>query len=333
LTTQSGDYPIIAAMGNLTASNYSFTFVDGTLTVTLVGSPGSAGISKIESLGTNVRLTLRAEANEWCSIIAADGNPGGGWRVMETVISAPQNYLFTDSDAISSITSRFYRVVTANEGVISTNPATYGVYIKPMMTGTWYRVSMPLDVDPSNRMDAGLGKQLANGLANGDRLYAMTSVGGWHSMKLNSQQWTTSGVPVAVEINPCQGYWVKRMSDGANSLAVYAGMTRTGTQTMVFRAKDWALVAWPFATPRRQDQGSPGWGFAACGAKKGTSGMTADQLTVGEGANAVTLILKPDGYWYRSGATTPAWDVTLRAGEAYYYYHNGTGFTWTVTQE
>jgi hypothetical protein len=152
---------------------------------------------------------------------------------------------------------------------------------------------------------------------------------------LNSRrQWITRGVPAAIEINPCQGYWIKRMSAGGNSLALYTGMARTNTQTLTFLAADWRLVGWPFVTPRKQDQGPlQGWGFAASGAKKSPSWMSADLLTVGEGAKAVTLFLNTDGYWYRPGTTTPAWDVALRAGEACYYYHSGTGFTWTVSQE
>ena len=109
---------------------------------------------------------------------------------------------------------------------------------------------------------------------------------------------------------------------------------RTNTQTMAFRGKDWHLVAWPFATPRTQAQGLvKGWGFAASGARKGPSWAAADQLIIGEGSAAVSLFLNTDGNWYRTGATTPAWDVTMRAGEACYYYHIGDGFTWTVSQE
>lgn len=339
-TSPLGHYPITVALGTLTSANYSFSaFVDGTFTVTVFESTGDPGISKIESHGSNVTLTVHTDSNDWCSVIAADGSPVAGWRVLDTVTSAPPNYVFMDSDSISSLSSRFYRVVIASAGVITTNLNTYAVYVKPMVTGSWSRLSMPLEVDPSNRLDSVLGEQLAHGLYgddnNGDRLYAMNAEGGWHTLRLNSShQWTSNGVPVALELNPCQGYWIKRMSGGVNATAIYTGMMRTNTQTMAFRGKDWHLVAWPFAAPRTQAQGSvPGWGFAASGAKKGSSGMTADQLTVGDGANTVTLFLNTDGYWYRSGATTPAWDVTLRAGEAYYYYHNGTGFNWTITQE
>ena len=339
LNSSPGNYAITAGIGSLTAANYSFISEAGTLTVTILGISGSPGISKIETQDGDVKLTMHMEANDWCSIIAADGGAVNGWRVLDTVTSAPPNYVFTDSDVITTVSSRFYRVVIANAGVSSTNLTTYGVYIKPMVTGSWYRASMPVEVDSSNRLDSGLGQQLAVGLYgddnNGDRLYAMSSEGGWHSLRLNSQrQWTINGVPAAVEINPCQGFWIKRMSGGVNDVAIYTGLMRTNTQTVAFRAKDWHLVAWPFATPRSQAQGSvPGWGFAANGAKKGPTWTTADQLIVGEGTNAVSLFLNTDGYWYRSGATAPAWDVTLRAGDACYYYHSGDGFTWTIAEE
>ena len=339
-TTLPGDYPITVTLGTLAAANYAFlTFIDGALTVAVFESAGAPGIAKIESEGSNVVLTMHVESNEWCSVIAADGAPVDNWKVLDTLTSAPPNYIFTDSDVVSTVSSRFYRVVIAHDGLVRTNLATYAVYVKPMVTGTWYRVSMPIEVDPANRMDSGLGEQLAHGLhgdnAAGDRLYAMNAAGGWDTLRLNgNRQWTTNGVPVALEINPCQGFWIKRMSGGVNDRAVYTGMTRTNVQSMVFRAKDWHLVAWPFATPRRQDQGTvPGWGFATSGARKGPSGMTADQLIVGDGTNAASLFLNTDGNWYRAGATTPAWDVALRPGEACYYYHSGSGFTWTATQE
>ncbi|MEI6166075.1 MAG: DUF2341 domain-containing protein [bacterium] len=339
-TTPPGDYPINVTIGTLAAANYAFlTLVDGLLTVAVFEPAGAPGIAKIESEGGNVVLTMHVDSNEWCSVIAADGAPVDNWKVLDTLTSAPPNYIFTDSDVVSTVSSRFYRVVIAHDGMVSTNLATYAVYVKPMVTGSWYRVSMPIEVDPANRMDSGLGEQLAHGLhgdnAAGDRLYAMNSAGGWDTLRLNSNhQWTTNGVPVALEINPCQGFWIKRMSGGVNTRAIYTGMTRTNAQSMVFRAKDWHLVAWPFATSRRQDQGAvPGWGFAASGARKGTSGMTADQLIVGEGATAASLFLNTDGNWYRAGATTPAWDVAMRPGEACYYYHSGSGFTWTATQE
>jgi hypothetical protein len=286
-----------------------------------------------------VMLTVHAQSNDWCSVIAADGSPANGWQVIDTVTSAPPNYLVTDSDVKSSLFSRFYRVVVCSAGTYLTNQATYAVYVIPMTTGKWCRVSMPVEVDPSNKMNAGLGEQLASGLHgdddNGDRLYALNSEGAWISLRLNSSRhWTTNGAPVDTAMNPCQGVWIKRQSGGVNSMAIYTGMTRTNDQSMVFRARDWHLIGWPFATPRRQDQGSvPGWGFAACGAKKGASWTAADQLIVGEGTNAASLFLGNDGYWHRSGVSTPAWDVTLRAGEACYYYHSGTGFTWTVSQE
>jgi hypothetical protein len=339
-TTPPGEYPINVSIGTLAAANYAFlTFVEGALTVGVFESPGAPGIARIESEGGDVVLTMHVGSNEWCSVIAADGDPADNWRVLDTVTSAPPNYVFTDSDVVSTVTSRFYRVVISYAGINTTNLATYAVYLKALTTSSWYRVSMPIEVDPANRMDSGLGEQLARGLqgddVSGDRLYAMDAEGGWQTLLLNSRrQWITRGVPAAIEINPCQGYWIKRMSAGGNSLALYTGMARTNTQTLTFLAADWRLVGWPFVTPRKQDQGPlQGWGFAASGAKKSPSWMSADLLTVGEGAKAVTLFLNTDGYWYRPGTTTPAWDVALRAGEACYYYHSGTGFTWTVSQE
>jgi hypothetical protein len=75
-----------------------------------------------------------------------------------------------------------------------------------------------------------------------------------------------------------------------------------------------------------------GWGFAAAGAKRGANFTVADQLYVGEGSAARFYYLNPTGRWCRVGTTTPATNLVFRAGEAYYYYHAGTGFVWTAKE-
>jgi hypothetical protein len=347
VTSPPGDYLITAAIGTLTATNYSFTtFVEGTLTITVLGPSGSFGISKIESQGNNVELTVHTESNEWCSIIAADDSPVGNWQVLDTVPSAPANFLFTDSDVIPAVSSRYYRVVVANEGTITTNLTTYAVYVKPMVTGNWYKLSMPIDFGTSNRMDSSLGDQLAHGLGGdnnvGDLCYILDTNSHWNPCLLDSNgTWVVRDtnnelVPASITVEPWQSFWIKRRSAGSNTVSVYTGPAHDAPQTVTFRPGKWHMIAWPFLTPRREDEGpenEKGWGFAAAGAKRGGGVAVADRITVGEGANTASYYLNLDGRWCRPGQSVPASNVVFEAGKAYYYYHAGTGFVWTSKEE
>jgi hypothetical protein len=208
-----------------------------------------------------------------------------------------------------------------------------------MVTGQWYRLSMPVDLDKNKHFDSDMGRQLARGLSghnvNGDLLYNLNSQGGWNVHLLDSgQKWTTNDVFCTDGIEPAEGYWIKRRTSGVNSNAVYTGRARTNEVSFTFRPRDWHIIGWPLVQPRREDDGQDkGWGFAACGAKKGTSWLNADQLMVGEGSNSMILYLNTNGLWHRVGQSLPATNTLLEAGKGYYYYHAGTGFTWTVKQE
>jgi hypothetical protein len=351
VSSQPGDYTITVTLGTLAADNYFFNLSAGVLTVTEVGAPGAAGISGIEARGNHVSLTVHVESNEWCSIIAADGSAAGGWRVLNTITSALPNYVFTDTDAITTLSSRFYRVVIANAGVVSTNLTTYGVYVKPTVPGSWYKLSMPVDFGASNRMDSTLGEQLAHGLAGGDIMegdlcYVLNTNGHWSTCLLDSNRnWVVSDgahdlVPAEVEVEPWQSFWIKRRSAGSNTVSVFAGPVHTAPQKVTFQPGRWHMMAWPFSVPRREDANTvtgsttnKGWGFAAAGAKRGAGFSVADQLCVGEGTSATFYYLNLDGRWCRAGYSTPASNLVFQAGQAYYYFHNGNGFEWTAKEE
>jgi hypothetical protein len=143
-------------------------------------------------------------------------------------------------------------------------------------------------------------------------------------------------VPTTDALDLALGFWLKRRSAGTSSNALYTGAIYTNAGPWVtFRSNDWQLIGWPLATPRREDAGAAlnkGWGFAAAGARKGASWMSGDILVLGSGTNSGLLYLQTDGRW-RWVNGTPAPSATLRALEAYYYLHRGTGFVWRAEEE
>ena len=63
-----GSYPIIAALGTLSAANYSFTFVPGTLTITLTPTSGSA----VYLLNSSAASALSLSGNAHLAVSAVD---------------------------------------------------------------------------------------------------------------------------------------------------------------------------------------------------------------------------------------------------------------------
>ena len=107
-TSPAGSYPITIAIGSLTAANYTFGFVDGTLIVSpaqVVAPPGALtsqvnnGIATITFLGTpGAHYAIQATAAL-----------GGSWDVLDTV-TADENGIVTFTDpAAGTFASRFYR--------------------------------------------------------------------------------------------------------------------------------------------------------------------------------------------------------------------------------
>jgi len=171
-----------------------------------------------------------------------------------------------------------------------------------------------------------------------DLLYVMNTNGAFVKYYLDgSEVWKTNGTAVSDAIGSLQGFWIRRRKSGANSNAVYTGRVYTNAEPIVFRSNAWHVIAWPFPRPRREDAGiaplMKGWGFYAAGAEGGNSWMNADRLQAGTGTSMEFLYLKTDGRWYRPGESDPASNALLHAGEGYYYYHGGLGFTWTAEEE
>ena len=296
------------------------------------------GLERVDPAGRDVEVAVDATPGRTYHIMARDNNFTAAPYVLHTRVAAG-DFVHTDPGVVGTVDRRFYQAVQEDAGVVETDRTVYAAYVFPTEPGAWYRLSMPIDLGASNTLDSLLGEQLERGISgdhlNGDLLYVLDGNGDWRRYQLDgTTEWTSNGVPSADGVSSWQSFWIKRRSSGMSSNAVYTGKVYTNAEPITFRANDWHMIAWPFPKPRREDAGvNKGWGFAAAGARKGTSWLNADKLMVGEDTETVFLFLNEDGRWYRLGGATPAGETTLQAGEGYYYYHAGTGFTWTAAED
>jgi hypothetical protein len=193
---------------------------------------------------------------------------------------------------------------------------------------------MPIDFGAGGTLAGALGDQLKAVLAGdalaGDVLYVLNTNGVWLTIDLDaSKTWNTNGAPVDEEISPALSFWIKRRASAGSvsTNAVYTGPVHTNAMPFTFRANAWHMIAWPFARPKAESAPVAGWGFAAAGAQRGASFLTGDNLI----SDTHFLWLHTDGRW-RNADGSPAATVKLEAGEGYYYYHCGSGFTWTAEE-
>jgi uncharacterized repeat protein (TIGR01451 family) len=284
----------------------------------------------------DVRVDAFARPGGVYRLLGADNSIDGPWETLAVVTNPPLGFSYTDTGIVGHARCRFYQAVNEQGSAPGTNPAIYAAYVREFSAGKWHELAMPVACG-SNRLDGVLGEELARGLRgdnlNGDLLYVLGTGGVWQTYLLNTlRRWTTNDVACSDAVSPALSVWIKRRGTGAATNAVYTGPVHTNAEWVTFRSNDWHMIAWPWPRPRREDTSPPGWGFAAAGAKGGTSWMNADQLVVGSGTNAVFYWLNGAGRWCPAGSGTPAGSLELRAGEGYYYYHGGTGFTWRAEE-
>ena len=298
------------------------------------------GITAVDPSSTNLNVSVRAEDGSTYQILASDGCITNAPYVLGTT-NATGDFVYVDSGLLNSgVSNRYYRLgEDMGNGTVVTSATIYAAYVHVRQTGAWYKLSIPIDFGGSNALDSLKGNQLKRGLSGnnvtGDLLYVMDATGAWTTCLLDSlDRWTDGGGnPLSDSIASWEGFWIKRRSSGVNTNAVYTGRILTESEPVTFRSNDWQLIAWPFAMPRREGDGTNyGWGFAAAGAYRAASWMNADQLIQAESGQGKLLYLNTDGRWYLVGTNTPASNAVLKVGEAYYYNHRGTGFTWRAEE-
>jgi len=200
-----------------------------------------------------------------------------------------------------------------------------------------------------NSLDLALGEQMRLGFkqvtgsdTNGDQLYVMsdtnrTFIRHWVT---NDEWWAMGpGGPEATNtvISPMMGYWIQRKA-GFDTNAVFAGKVRGLSTYSVVISNGWNLLSWPHKTDRAEVAGwntdDIGWGFKKCGGVGSIDSAEADTILVVVGNSWKRYYLLDgtadatmNGRWwdYVKGGYA---DFTMQAGQGFYYYHRGSGFTW-----
>jgi len=156
----------------------------------------------------------------------------------------------------------------------------------------------------------------------------------------NDEWWALgSGGPEATNtvISPVRGFWIQRKASFATN-AVFTGKVRTNTTYSVAISNGWNMLNWPFKTDRAESAGwntsDVGWGFKKCGGVGSVDPAQADTILVVVGNSWKRFYLVDgtadgtiNGRWwdYVKGGYA---GFTMQAGNGFYYYHRGSGFTW-----
>ncbi len=291
---------------------------------------------------SNILVTMWLGTNHTFYVLSSDNatNAKTVRAAITTGATGGTNY-WTDTNAVNATSQRFYSLCV-RPGY--TNTEEWAMFAQNRQTNGWYLASVPVRWATTNfnRMNSTLGTQLARGLTSGVDDVAADNV--WlYNNEVWARRWlaTTNvwkdeeDVPTSQEIKPGIGFWVKRWTNGlASTRTVFTGRPHTNSTSIVISENSWALLAWPFAKPRFESDGTgadQGWGFAAAGAKGSYSWNYADNL-IGEYAGSwFSVYLGTNGRWYVRGTKNLA-NVALEPGRAYYYFHRGTGMVWKATE-
>lgn len=179
-----------------------------------------------------------------------------------------------------------------------------------------------------------LGRDLANGLAAGDRL-RIYATNGWNQYVLSGGQWdldlTYSSpsdiAPANMQVNPGRGMWIMR-SGTNDSVVFYSHATDPAAVTNIlygtnFVGKGWNLCAWPFRSSRPSYSGAAEmWGFSG-------KSQIGDRLVVY--ADGIFIPLAWDGQKWRTRRKQP---YTINAGGTFWYYRgvNNANMEWVANR-
>ena len=106
ISSAAGSYPITAAIGSLSAANYSFTFVDGTLLIAPAGSVTLSSLARLEN--NHARITGVGDAGATYTIQASSDLLL--WENIGTATAGANGaFEFDDPNAVH-LSRCFYRV-------------------------------------------------------------------------------------------------------------------------------------------------------------------------------------------------------------------------------
>ena len=306
--------------------------------------------------GNDVMLNIRVGTNRNFSVYSTDELTGTKTlRGSGTTAFWQQNITWVDSGAVSACPTlhRFYQVVAESGGMTLTNNQEWAMYAQQRAAGLWSMAGVPVDfeTDGQNNLTNELGTQLMRGLLKGpkttaDLVYVLsgtTSNFVKHWVTAGGQWWAEGpGGDEATNttISAMNGLWVQR-KDSTTTNTVFTGKVRTTGTLTVNITTNWNFISWPFKTARAESAGAGGsdvgWGFKKCGGIGSTNAVAADSIYIVQG-NSWKRYYLLDGFatpavngrwWNYSRGGYAGTNLTLEAGQGFYYYHRGTGFTWT----
>ena len=290
-------------------------------------------------VGTNRSVELYAAD----TAVATKSSVG---RVSSTFYAT--NVILENTNAVNAASggTRFYEAVVRLGDLAYTNQQEWAMYKQARNAGAWYMAGTPIDLESDNQhfLNNALGDQVARGLDTGgeaaaDLIYTLDSspTNGFTKHWISSS-WQNSGGSATDAITHGEGYWVRMAASAVNTNTVYTGKIRTNGTYEVMIDNGWNLLAWPFKTARAEATGAgtvnEGWGFLNCGGQGSTDLTTSDEIIVFANNRWYKFFLldgfssAADGRWWDQGKAAYV-DFSLQAGQGFYYYHRGGGFTWT----
>jgi len=304
----------------------------------------------MDPTNSDIQINFRLGSNRNYRVLASDyfasnktvaGSAAADWW--------QTNVVWTHTNAViyAPAMHRFYVVSAERGGLAYTNIEEWAMYLQPKYSGLWSMCGTPVDFETGNgnNLTNVLGTQLMRGFkattsantTNGDQLYVLSGTNAVsneasyvrHWLTADSSLWYAVGSTQAyTRIVPMQGFWVRR-NETFSTNTVITGRTRTNAYYTIGISNAWNFLAWPYATERAESTGPDlGWGFMKCGGIGNNIGTNADNIYVVQSNSWKILHLLPSGRWWDSMRGSDV-DFTMKAGQGFYYYHRGSGFTWT----
>ena len=229
----------------------------------------------------------------------------------------------------SSAETRVYKIIDATGLSESTNETTWIADKQVRGSNQWHMVSVPGHFGDTNlnTLHNDLGAELAKQLAGNNTEALAPRVwiydGSW------DQYWMDAGdvfrdigsaTVASNRVEPGEGIWVKTPPQ-ASATAILSGQAHDSSTPITMPTSNWVLFAWPFASPEANSV--DGWGFQTAGFTAGTSWDNASRIFMQDGNSFYNLYLSSaDGKWKIQNTTDTA-PVSLRPGQAYYFYNAG----------
>ncbi|MDA1088079.1 MAG: hypothetical protein O2901_13830 [Verrucomicrobia bacterium] len=277
------------------------------------------------------------------TLFVGDASPGATYKVVgrddaasvfvevaTAVNSGGVNpFPITDSSFVgSSADTRVYKIVDATGLSESTNDTMWIADKQARGSNQWHMVAVPGHFGDTNlnTLNNDLGAELAKFVDGGAGSLTAGNVwlyegAAWLNYWLDvGGVWHGPGALATVasnRVDPGQGVWVKTIPQGSGT-AILSGQAHTNSTPISMTASNWVLFAWPFATPEANS--ANGWGFS--GFTAGTSWDNASRIFMQDGNTFYNLYLSADGKWKIQNTTNTA-PVSLRPGQAYYFYNAG----------